>query len=90
MKRDLALVIDKAVSYDQVAKIAQGQKWDAYKGFELFDIFESEKLGADKKSMALSFIFQLNDRTLTDEEVDDMMKKLIQQYEKEIGATIRL
>lgn len=90
MKRDLALVIDKAVSYDQVAKIAQSQKWDAYKGFELFDIFESEKLGADKKSMALSFMFQLNDRTLTDEEVDDMMKKLIQQYEKEIGATIRL
>ncbi|RQO31827.1 phenylalanine--tRNA ligase subunit beta [Taibaiella sp. KBW10] len=90
MKRDLALVVDKKVTYDQVAKIAQSQKWDAYKGFELFDVFESEKLGADKKSLALSFTFQLNERTLTDEEVEEMIQKLIQQFEKEIGASIRL
>lgn len=90
MKRDLALVVDKTVAYEQVAKIAQAQKWDAYKGFELFDVFESEKLGAGKKSMALSFTFQLNERTLTDEEVEDMIQKLKQQFEKEIGASIRL
>ena len=90
MKRDLALVVDKAVAYEQIAKVAQSKKWPAYKGFELFDQFESEKLGKDKKSLALSFTFQLEDRTLTDNEVDEMMQALIQSFEKEIGASIRL
>lgn len=90
MKRDLALVVDKIVTYDQVASIARGLKWPSYQGFELFDVFESEKLGTDKKSLALSFAFQLSDRTLTDQEVDEMMQSIIKQYEKEIGATIRL
>lgn len=89
MKRDLALVLDKSVAYEKVASIAQGQKWEALKSYDLFDIFESEKLGADKKSLALSFTFQLNDRTLTDEEVDSMMTKLSEQYKKELNAQIR-
>lgn len=88
-RRDLALVLDKAVSYDKVSKIAQSQKWEALKNFELFDVFESEKMGADKKSLALSFTFQLNDRTLTDEEVDGMMKQLIATYQKDLQALIR-
>jgi phenylalanyl-tRNA synthetase beta chain len=90
MKRDLALVVNKSITYDQVATIARALKWPSYQGFELFDVFESEKLGADKKSLALSFSFQLSDRTLTDQEVDEMMQSIIKQYEKEIGATIRL
>ncbi len=90
MKRDLALVVDKSLSYDKISNIAKAQKWSSYQGFELFDVFESEKLGADKKSLALSFTFQLSDRTLTDQEVDEMMQALIKSFEKEIGATIRL
>lgn len=90
MKRDLALVVDRSLSYDKVADIARNQKWPSYQGFELFDVFESEKLGADKRSLALSFTFQLVDRTMTDQEVDEMMRSLISSFEKEIGATIRL
>lgn len=89
MRRDLALVLDKSVPYGKVAQIAQAQKWEALKTYELFDVFESEKIGADKKSLALSFTFQLNDRTLTDEEVDGMMKQLISTYQKDLQALIR-
>lgn len=89
MRRDLALVLDKAVPYSKVAAIAQARKWDALKGYELFDVFESEKIGADKKSLALSFTFQLNDRTLTDEEVDSMMKELVAAYQKDLQALVR-
>lgn len=89
MRRDLALVLDKSVPYSKVSQIAQSQKWEALKDFELFDVFESEKLGADKKSLALGFNFQLNDRTLTDQEVDGMMKQLIALYQKDLQAIIR-
>lgn len=89
MRRDLALVLDKNVPYGKVAAIAQAQKWEALKTYDLFDVFESEKLGAGKKSLALSFTFQLNDRTLTDEEVDGMMKQLIASYQKELQALVR-
>ncbi|KAA5536568.1 phenylalanine--tRNA ligase subunit beta [Taibaiella lutea] len=89
MRRDLALILDKAVPYAKVAGIAQSQKWEALKNFELFDVFESEKIGNDKKSLALSFTFQLNDRTLTDEEVDGMMKQLISTYRNDLQALIR-
>lgn len=90
MKRDLALVVDKSLTYNKIAAIAQQQKWPSFQGYELFDVFESEKIGADKKSLALSFTFQLSDRTMTDEEVDGMMQTLIKTFEKEIGASIRL
>ncbi|RYD96978.1 MAG: phenylalanine--tRNA ligase subunit beta [Sphingobacteriales bacterium] len=90
VKRDLALVVDKTLSYSKIAAIAQQQKWPSFQDYELFDVFESEKIGADKKSLALSFTFQLSDRTMTDEEVDGMMQTLIKTFEKEIGASIRL
>lgn len=89
MKRDLSLVLDRTVTYDQVEQIARTKKWDALKNYELFDLFESEKLGPGKKSLALSFTFQLNDRTLTDDEVDAMMQELIGDYRSQIGAIIR-
>ncbi|WP_118972768.1 phenylalanine--tRNA ligase subunit beta [Taibaiella koreensis] len=89
MRRDLALVLDKSVPYNKVAAIAQAQQWEALKGYELFDVFESEKIGAGKKSLALSFTFQLNERTLTDEEVDGMMKQLIASYQKDLQALVR-
>lgn len=89
MKRDLALIVDKTVPYAQVEAIAKARKWEALKEYDLFDVFESEKIGNDKKSLALSFIFQLNERTLTDEEVDGMMKELIAAYRNELKAQIR-
>lgn len=89
MKRDLALVVDKSISYEKIESIALAHQWEALIQHELFDLFENEKLGKDKKSVALSFTFQLKDRTLTDQEVDKMMLELIQDYEKEVNAFIR-
>jgi len=89
MKRDLALVVDKGINYHQINEIVKARKWDALKNYELFDVFENEKLGQDKKSLALSFTFQLKERTLTDEEVDKMMQELIKIYENDLNAFVR-
>jgi phenylalanyl-tRNA synthetase beta chain len=56
---------------------------------KLFDVFESEKLGAGKKSVAVNFTFLDEEKTLTDKEIDGWMQKIMQNLEKEIGAEIR-
>jgi phenylalanyl-tRNA synthetase beta chain len=55
----------------------------------LFDVFESEKLGANKKSLAISFTFLDKEKTLTDKEVDSMMNKIIELLESKLNAEIR-
>ncbi len=59
------------------------------RGVQLFDIFESEKLGKDKKSMAISFTFLDNEKTLTDKEIDGMMSRIMKTAEEELKAEIR-
>lgn len=87
--RDLALVVDKKVSYYQIEQIALSQQIAQLKHVRLFDLFESEKLGAEKKSMAVSFTFQDDTKTMTDSEIDNMMQQLTQAYAKNIQAEIR-
>lgn len=89
VERDLALILDKAVTYGQVKTVTDKVNISSLQRYNLFDIFESEKLGADKKSYALNYVFQLPDRTFTDEETDKMMQQLITAYKKELNATIR-
>lgn len=89
VQRDLAIVIDKTVTYEQVQQATDKLKFDSLQGYNLFDVFESEKLGADKKSFALNYTFQLQDRTLTDEETENMMQQLVKTYKKELQAQIR-
>lgn len=89
VQRDLALVVDKEVTYAQLKRTTDKLKLTALKSYTLFDIFEHEKLGANKKSMAMSYYFQLNDRTLTDTETEQMMLQLIAAYTKDLDAQIR-
>jgi phenylalanyl-tRNA synthetase beta chain len=89
VQRDLALVINKTVTYAQVEQTAASLNIQSLQSVKLFDIFESEKLGADKKSMAVNFTFGDNNKTLTDAAIDEMMNKLIGAFEKQIGAEIR-
>ncbi len=89
VQRDLSIVVDKAIQYGQIEKATQTVKVNQLKNIQLFDIFESEKLGADKKAMAISFTFSNTEKTMTDTEIDSMMSKLISTYEKELGAEIR-
>ena len=89
IERDLALVIDQAIAYDAIQSSINEAKLTALTSVRVFDIFESEKLGVGKKSVAINFVFNAPDKTLTDIEIDAMMKKLIQLFERNIQAEIR-
>jgi phenylalanyl-tRNA synthetase beta chain len=89
VQRDLALVVDKTITYAQVEKMAAGLQLSYLQKTRLFDIFESDKLGANKKSMAVNFTFEDRSKTLTDAEIDEMMNKIITACEKQLQAEIR-
>ena len=87
--RDLAIVIDKSLPYEQVEKATYGAKVSKLQSVNLFDVFENEKLGADKKSLAVSFTFLDEEKTMTDKDIDAMMGRIIASYEKELNAVVR-
>jgi phenylalanyl-tRNA synthetase beta chain len=89
VQRDLAIVVDKAMVYEQVEKATAAAKVNKLTAVNLFDVFESDKLGAGKKSMAISFTFLDEEKTLTDKEIDSMLNRIIASYEKELGAEVR-
>jgi phenylalanyl-tRNA synthetase beta chain len=89
VERDLAMVLDKATTYQQVEQAAQKARIGKLTGMRLFDVFESDKLGAGKKSMAVNFTFYDAEKTLTDKETDGFVQKLIQSFEQELQAEIR-
>ncbi|MES2776998.1 MAG: phenylalanine--tRNA ligase subunit beta [Bacteroidota bacterium] len=87
--RDLAIVVDKATTYASVEAAVKNAKAGKLTGMKLFDVFESEKLGAGKKSMAINFTFLDEEKTMTDKEIEGNMNRIIQGFEKELGAEIR-
>jgi phenylalanyl-tRNA synthetase beta chain len=89
IERDLALVVAQGTSYEAIEACIAEANLVSLKDTRVFDIFESEKLGHQKKSVAINFVFNADDKTLTDTEIDGMMKKLIQLFEKNIQAEIR-
>jgi phenylalanyl-tRNA synthetase beta chain len=89
VKRDLALVVDKKVSYSQIQDVALTSSINQLKTIDLFDVYENDKLGNNKKSMAVSFTFLDEHKTMTDQEIDGFMKKLVSGFEKNIQAEIR-
>lgn len=89
MQRDLALVVNRATTYESIEQTVKKAKLPKLTNMRLFDVFESEKLGTDKKSMAISFLFSDHEKTLTDKEVDAMVLKLVQGFETELLAEIR-
>jgi phenylalanyl-tRNA synthetase beta chain len=89
VQRDLAFVVDRHLVYSKVEETVKLTRIPRLKQINLFDVFESEKLGAGKKSMALSFTFLDEEKTLTDKDIDEMMQKIIVTFEKELNAEIR-
>lgn len=87
--RDLALVLPRSMKYDEVTNQLGKLSLEKLREVKLFDLFESEKLGADKKSLAVNFTFLDEEKTLTDKEIDGWMNKIISTLEKELGAEIR-
>ena len=89
VRRDLALVLDRKIQFVAVEAAAKTVKSPLLQQLNLFDVFESEKLGADKKSYAVSFTFQDAQKTLTDKEIDGVMEKLVKAFEGQLNAEIR-
>lgn len=89
VQRDLALVVPKSTAYQTLEKTIQKIKLEKLQGMQLFDVFESDKLGKDKKSLAVSFSFLDDEKTLTDKEIDAMMNKIMTAMETELQAEIR-
>jgi phenylalanyl-tRNA synthetase beta chain len=89
VRRDLALVLDKQVKFAAVEAATRTVKSSLLQHINLFDVFESEKLGANKKSYAVSFTFLDPQKTLTDKEIDGVMDKLIKTFETQLQAGIR-
>ncbi len=89
VQRDLAIIVPKQLEYGEIEKAVQKVKLNKLQGIKLFDIFESEKLGAGKKSMAVNFTFLDEEKTLTDQEIDDWMNKIMSTLEKDLQAEIR-
>ncbi len=89
VRRDLALLLDKQVSFEEVKKIAFRTEKKLLKKVSLFDVYEGANLGADKKSYAVSFILLDENKTLADKQIDGIMASLIRTFEKELDAKIR-
>ena len=89
VRRDLSLLIDNNISFDKLKKIAKKIDNSLLKEINLFDVFSGDKLPKNKKSYALSFIFEDNSKTLTDFQIDKIMGKLISEFENSVGAEIR-
>ncbi len=89
MRRDFALLLDNSVTYDEIENIATQTEKKLLKEVNLFDVYEGKNLPEGKKSYAVSFVFQDENKTLTDKQVDKMMNKLQQSFEKELKAELR-
>ena len=89
VQRDLAIVIDKNLSYEKVEQSVAKAGIKKLQSLKLFDLFESDKLGKDKKSFAINFTFIDTEKTLTDAEIDGMMQKIMKTFEQDLSAEIR-
>lgn len=89
VQRDIAMIVARQLPYEEVERSVQKIRLPKLQSMKLFDIFESEKMGAGKKSLAVSFQFQDEARTLTDKEVDEWMGKIMNALEKDLQAEIR-
>ncbi|WP_247231744.1 phenylalanine--tRNA ligase subunit beta [Telluribacter sp. SYSU D00476] len=88
VRRDLSLVLDRSVSFDQLKQLAYKTERQLLRDVNVFDVYEGENLGG-KKAYALSFILQDYQQTLTDKVIDKTMQRLMSSFEKEFGAVIR-
>lgn len=88
-KRDLALLIDKKISFSDIEKVALETEKKLIKDIYLFDVYEGKNLEAGKKSYAVSFILQDEAKTMTDNQIDAIMNKLMKNFEAKLDAKIR-
>ncbi|SFC79738.1 phenylalanyl-tRNA synthetase beta chain [Parapedobacter composti] len=89
VRRDLSLLVDDRVSFGKLKAIAEKTERKLLKSINVFDVYRGDKLPAGKKSYALHFVLQDEEKTLNDKQIDAIVKKLIYNFEKETGAVVR-
>ena len=89
LERDIAIVVDENVEVGTIEKIIEKKSNKMLEELKLFDVYRSDKLGNNKKSVAYNLKFRIKDRTLKDEEVNTVMKNILEQLEKELNAELR-
>ena len=89
VSRDLALLVDNSVEFAQIEQIARQTEKKFLKKVELFDVYEGDKLPAGKKSYAVNFILQDEEKTMGDKQIDAIMQKLIANIKKQLNAELR-
>ena len=89
VSRDLALLIDKSVEFEQIEQIARQTEKKLLKSVELFDVYEGKNLPEGKKSYAVNFILQDESKTLNDKQIEAIMTKLINNLKQKLGAELR-
>ena len=89
VKRDLALLLDEKITFKEIYDLAFQSERNLLKDAGLFDVYDGDKLPEGKKSYAVSFVLQDNNKTLEDRQIDKIMQKLQQSFEKNLGAVLR-
>jgi len=89
VRRDLALLIDQSVTFEQIERIAYDTEKKLIRKIGLFDVYEGQNIQKGKKSYAISFILQDEGKTLTDEEIELTMERLIKVFTTRLNAEIR-
>ncbi len=89
VRRDLSMVLDRSVRFEEIRKTSLGAEKRILKHIDIFDVYEGEKIGKGKKSYAISFILQDETQTLTDKYIDKVMNNIARALEKQLGAQIR-
>jgi phenylalanyl-tRNA synthetase beta chain len=89
VRRDLSLVIDKQISFDEIKNLIYSTEKKLIRNVIAFDVYEGDKIASGKKAYALGFTLLDESKTLTDEEIDGTMQKLMTAFEQKLGAVIR-
>ncbi|WP_430468495.1 phenylalanine--tRNA ligase subunit beta [Winogradskyella ouciana] len=89
VRRDFALLLDNSISFEDIHTIAKQTEKQLLKNVNLFDVYEGKNLPAGKKSYAVSFTLQDENKTLTDKQIDKIMNKLQSNFESKLGAELR-
>ena len=89
VRRDLALLLDKQIRFEDIRKVAKSTEKKLLKDITLFDVYEGKNLPMGKKSYAVSFILQDENQTLNDKTIDSVMNKLIEQLKRQLNAELR-
>ncbi|NGM61262.1 phenylalanine--tRNA ligase subunit beta [Sphingobacterium sp. SGG-5] len=89
VRRDLSLLVDEAVTFEQLNHIARKSERKLLKEVHIFDVYKGDKLPEGKKSYTLNFTLQDEEKTLNDKQIDSIIQKLIVNFERETGAVVR-